>query len=216
MVVAALQTNGAEIGKHHRGIIGVAFHHAFGHPAVAVQPADDLDRRFGKPAGHLVQDIHSALGRVPRFLAAAVHYLLKELLMQGVHRFLILCVDKGQRFAAVIAEFLLDDKGGGHLIALVKVAVHNKAVQLRPQRNGLDKRRGDDVKHGIGEYFLPLVLLFQVLIDGGQVHPQPNVGLIIAAVRVDNARNVVQGIQLPQQAPVPAVSSAAFILLCHS
>ena len=135
--------------------------------------------------------------------------------MQGVQRFAVLGMDKGQRFAAVITELLFDDKGSGHFIALVKVAVGDKAVQLRPQRNGLNKRRSDDMEHGIGEKLLPLVFPLQILIDRGQVHPQPNVGLVIAAVRVNNARNVVQGIQLPQQASVLAVSSAAFILLCH-
>ena len=213
MVVTALEPDGAEVGKHHRGIIRVAFHHAFGHPAVTVQPADELDGGFGKPAGQLVQDIHGLLGGIAGILAAAVADLFEELLVQGIHRLLILGVDKGQRLAAVIAEFLFDDEGGRHLVALVKVAVGDKAVQLGTQGDGLDERRGDDMEHGVGEQFLPLVFLLEVFVDGGQIHPQADVCLIIAAVGVNDTRNIVQGIQLPQQPAVPAVAPAALILL---
>ena len=122
-------------------------------------------------------------------------------------------MDKGQRLAAVIAEFLFDDKGGRHLVALVKVAVGDKAVQLGAQGDGLDERRGDDVEHGVGEQFFSLVFLLEVFVDRGQIHPQADVCLIIAAVGVNDTRNIVQGIQLPQQPAVPAVAPAALILL---
>ena len=125
----------------------------------------------------------------------------------------VLAVEEGQRLGALVGELLFHHEGGGHLVALVEIAVHDEAVQLRPQGDGLDEGGHHDVEHGVGELGLGLVDLGQILVHGRQIHPQGDVRLVVAAVGIENAGDKVQGIQLPQQAAVPPVAPTLFLFI---
>ena len=133
--------------------------------------------------------------------------------MHVLHGEVLLAVEEGQRLRALVGELLLHHEGGGHLVALIEVAVDDEAVQLGPQGDGLEKGRHDEMEHGVGEVRLRLVFFDEVGVDGGQVDTLGDVRLVIAAVGVDDAGDEVQGIQLPQQTAVLPVAPAAFVLL---
>ena len=120
-------------------------------------------------------------------------------------------VQEGQSLGALVGELLFHHEGGGYLVALVEIAVDNEAVQLRPQGDGFKEGRHHNVKHGVGKLRLRLVALCQVFVHGRQIHPQRDVGLIVAAVGIDDAGDKMQRIQFPQQPSIFAVAPALFL-----
>ena len=67
------------------------------------------------------------------------------------------------------------------------------------------------MEHGVGEVRLRPVFLRQIGVHGGQINAPGDIRLVIAAVGVDDARDEVQRIQLPQQAAILAVTPALFL-----
>ena len=168
MVIAALQLDGAKVGQGNGAVVGVGSHHVGGHPAVLIQPHDELDGGLAQPPGQLVENIHILGGGVGLFAAAGLH-LRADILVHVLHGEVLLAVEEGQRLRALVGELLLHHEGGGHLVALIEVAVDDEAVQLGPQGDGLEKGRHDEMEHGVGEVRLRLILFGKVGVDGRQV-----------------------------------------------
>ena len=211
MVIAALELDRAQIGDNHRAVIRVSGDQVGGHPAVPVQEHQKPHDGFAHPTGHLVEHIHARGGGI-HLLGAALLHLGADVPMHVLHGELILAVEEGQRLRTLVGELLFHHEGGGHLVALIEVAVDDEAVQLGPQGDGLEQGGHHQVEHGVGEVRLRLVLLGQVCVHGRQVHLDGDVCLVVAAVGIDDAGDEVERIQLPQQTAVPAVAPAS--LLC--
>ena len=129
-------------------------------------------------------------------------------------------VQESQRLGALVGELLFHHERGGHLVALVEIAVDDEAVQLGPLGDGAQQRRHHQVEHGVGEVRLRFVLLRQIGVDGRQVDALGDIRLVVAAVGIDDAGDEVQGIQLPQQPAVPPIAPPSLIglhmfLLCN-
>ena len=109
MVIAGMELNGAQIGQHHRGVIGIGGNHVLGHPAVAVQEprarADQLQKRVRR----FLDDVHSGSRRI-LFLTAAQGNLAENLIMDGVNGITLFGMNKRQRLTAVVRENLLHRK----------------------------------------------------------------------------------------------------------
>ena len=127
----------------------------------------------------------------------------------------VLPVQNGQRLGARVGELLFHDERGGDLVALVEVGIHDEAVHLRAQRDRLEQGGHDEMEHRIGEVLLRLVLPGEIFVHGRQVDAQRDIRLVVAAVGVDDAGDIVQRVQLTQQDSVAAVAAAAFVLI-HS
>ena len=211
VVIAALELDGAQIGQHHGAVIGVGGHHVFGYPAVLVQKHDEFDGGFAQPAGQLIENVHVLRGGIHLF-AAALLYLRADVLMYVLHGKVLLAVQESQRLCALVGELLFHHESGRYLVALIEIAVDDETVQLRPQRDGFQQRRHDQVEHGVRKARFRLILPGQIRIDRGQVDALGDVRLVIAAVGIDNAGDEVEGIQFTQQPSVPAVASSAFFL----
>lgn len=119
--------------------------------------------------GHLIEHIHARGGGI-HLLAAALRHLPADVVVYLRHRVRLLSVQEGQRLRALVGKLLLHHERGGYLVPLIEIAVHDKAVQLRPQGDGFLQRRHHDVEHGVGKVLLLLVLPGQIRVHGGQIH----------------------------------------------
>ena len=133
MVVAAAQTDGAEVGEEHRGIVRIGSDEEIWTPAVAVEPADEADRRLGEKARQLVENIHAVVRGVQLLLMARGVDAAADLLVNGVHGVGRRSVKQGDRLLAAVGKFLLDDKARRDLVALVVIFVRVEAVELGAQ-----------------------------------------------------------------------------------
>ena len=176
-----------------------------------IQPHDELHRGLAQPAGQLVEDVHVLRGGIHLFGAAVLH-LPADVLVDVGQGVVLPAVQESQRLGALVGELLFHHEGGGHLVALIEVAVDDEAVQLGPQGDGLEQGGHHQVEHGVGEVRLRLVFPGQVCVHGRQVHLDGDIRLVVAAVGIDDAGDEVERIQLPQQAAIPAVAPA--LLLC--
>ena len=123
----------------------------------------------------------------------------------------LLAAHDGQRLGALVGELLFHHKRGGDIVSLIEIAVGNEAVQLGTQHDRLQQCRHHQMEHGVGKFRLLLVLLGQIGVHGRQVDAQGDIGLVVAAVGVDDARDVVEGVQLPQEPSVLPVTTAFFL-----
>ena len=137
--------------------------------------------------------------------------------MDGIHCVAFLGAHKGQRLRAVVGELLFYYKGGRNIIALIHVAVGDEAVHLGPQGQRFYQRGHNYMKHGVGQIGLAFVLLGDIGIDGRKVDALGDVGFVIAAIGINQGRDIVHGIQLAHEPPVLAISKPPFVLLgqCH-
>ena len=117
-----------------------------------------------------------------------------------------------QQQDGLIGKLLLDDEGHRDLVALVEVLVGDKAVHLRPQRDRLDERGHDQMEHRIGEFRFCFVLFLEIRVHIGEVDRLADVGLIVAAVRVDQRRNEVHPVEITEQHTIFPVAPATFFL----
>ena len=218
MVVSALQLDGAEVGDDHGIVVGVGGDNVRRHPAVLVQPHEDADGGLADKPGDLVQIVHDTGGGV-HLLAAALHHLPADILVNILQRVLLPAVQHCQRLCALVGKLLFHHERRGYLVPLVEIAVHNEPVQLGAQHDGLFQRRHHHMEHGVGEIRLRRVLLGEIFVHGGQIHLHGDVRLVVAPVGVNNAGDEVQGIQLPQQPSIlpvapPFLVGLHIFLLC--
>ena len=137
---------------------------------------------------------------------------MAQILMDGIDVGLVLRVDDGQRLRRLIRKLFFDDEGHGELVALIEILVGNETVHLRAQRDRLDESCHDNMEHGVGELCLQLVFLFEIRVHIGEVDRFSDIGLVVAAVRVDQRRNKVHTVQIAQQHTVLPVAPATFFL----
>ena len=112
--------------------------------------------------------------------------------MYILHGKVLLAVQEGQRLRALVGELLFHHESGRYLVALIEIAVDDETVQLRPQRDGFQQCRHDQVEHGVRKVRFRLILPGQIRIDRGQVNALGDVRLVIAAVGIDNAGDEVE------------------------
>ena len=210
VVIAALELDGAQIGDDHGAVIGVRGDDVRRHPTVLIQPHEEVDGGLADEAGDPVEDIHGPSGGV-YLVRPALRHLTADVVVDVGECVLVLAVQEGQRLGTLIGELLLHHEGGGYLVALIEVAVDDEAVQLGAQGDGFHQGCQHQVEHGIGKLRLRLILLGDIGVHVGQVDALGDVGLIVASVGVEDAGDVVQGVQLPHQAAVLAVAPALFL-----
>ena len=122
------------------------------------------------------------------------------------------CVDHGQRLAGIVGKELFHHEGRGDLPALVKVFVGDKAVELGPQGHGLDQSRQDHMEQGVGKIRGLGVFLRQKGVYRPQIDVLRDIGLVVAAVGIDQRCDEVHPVQIPDERPVLPVAKAAFFL----
>ena len=182
---------------------------------MAVEPADEADRRLGEKARQLVENIHAVVRGVQLLLMARGVDAAADLLVNGVHGVGRRSVKQGDRLLAAVGKFLLDDKARRDLVALVIILVRVEAVELGAQGDGLDQRCHDDVEEGVLELDALDVLFRKVGLDGLQIDALGDVGFVVGAVGVDDAHDKVQGVGLAQEHRVSAVAPASLRSLAH-
>ena len=123
----------------------------------------------------------------------------------------LLGVEEGQGFLAGIGEDFLHHKGRGNLVSLICILVGDEPVELGAQDNGLQQRCHHQVEHGILEWGIAGIFLGQERVDVGEVYRLGDVGLVVAAVGIDEGRNKVHGIEIPQQIAVLPVTKPALL-----
>ena len=212
MMIAAVELNGAKIGDHTRRIIRVCLNDAGGYPAVDIQTRQDPDQELAKEARHMVEEIHVVGRGIDLMDILAVKDLMAQILVDGLDVGFVLRVNNGQRLRRLVRKLLLYNEGHGYLIALIEVLVGNEPVHLRAQRDRLDESCHDNMEHGVGELCLRLVFLFEIRVHIGEVDRFSDIGLVVAAVRVDQRRNKVHTVQIAQQHTVLPVAPATFFL----
>ena len=158
------------------------------------------------------EKVHAVCRRVDLMYVLAVQDLMAKILVDGIDIGVVLCVDDGERLGGLIGKLLLDDEGHRDLVALVEVLVGDKAVHLRPQRDRLDERGHDQMEHRIGEFRFCFILFLEIRVHIGEVDRLADVGLIVAAVRVDQRRNEVHPVEITEQHTIFPVAPATFFL----
>ena len=68
------------------------------------------------------------------------------------------------------------------------------------------------MEHGVGELCLRLVFLFEIRVHIGEVDRFSDIGLVVAAVRVDQRRNEVHPVEITEQHTIFPVAPATFFL----
>lgn len=212
MMITAVKLDRTKIGDHARRIIRVCLNDARGNPAVDIQTRQNPDQELAEEARHMVEEIHVAGRGINLMHILAVKDLMTKILMNGFDIGLVLRVNNGQCLRSFVRKLLFDDKRHRHFIALIEVLVGNEPVHLWPKRDRFDKPRYDDMEHGVGELCLRLVFLFEKRVHIGEVNRLSDIGLIVAAVRVNQRRDKVHAVQIAQQHAVLPVAPATFSL----
>ena len=211
-MIAAVELDGAKVRDDAGRIVRVGLNDARRDPAVDIQPRQDPDQELAEPARHVVEKVHAVCRRVDLMYVLAVQDLMAKILVDGIDVGVVLRVDDGERLGGLIGKLLLDDEGHRDLVALVEVLVGDEAVHLRPQRDRLDERGHDQMEHRIGEFRFCFILFLEIRVHIGEVDRLADVGLIVAAVRVDQRRNEVHPVEITEQHTIFPVAPATFFL----
>ena len=150
--------------------------------------------------------MESGLLSPPGALAAPVGDLADDLVVDAVQAVLGRGVDEGQALLRRVGELLFDDEGGGDLVALIGVPVGDEAVQLGAQGDGLQRRRHQKLEQAVVIVRVFPVLFRQEGVDVAQVDALGDERLVVRAVGVNDGRDEMQPVQVPQQFPVLAVA----------
>ena len=155
------------------------------------------------------EKVHAVCRRVDLMYVLAVQDLMAKILVDGIDVGVVLRVDDGERLGGLIGKLLLDDEGHRDLVALVEVGIHDEAVHLRAERDRLDERGDDDVEHRVGEVGMLRILLLQICVHIGQIDRLGEIGLVVAAVWIDDGRNKMHAVQIAQQHAILPIAEAA-------
>ena len=206
MVIAALQTDGAQIADKDRGIVGVRGDDPLGDPAVPVQEEQGVHHQPQNGPGEPHQFVHHAGGGILHIGAAALVNGLHQVLMVAVQGGILIKILEGQPLFGSVLEFFLDHEGHGDVLPLVDPVVGDESVHLWPQDEGLANGGADQVEIGILVLSPPGIFLGQIGIQRAQIDVYVDVSLVIGPVRIQMGGKLGHSWQLPQPPAIPPVS----------
>ena len=209
VMVAAVELDRAKVRDDNRAVVGICLDDRCGDPTMNVQPREQPDDELSEKARHAVKDIHEVRRGVGLRHVLAVHDLVPEVFVDGIKRRFILAAHDGERLGRFVRKLLFDHERRGHAVSLIEVLIRDKAVHLRAERNRLDERGNDDVEHCVGEVGMLRVFLLQICVHIGQIDRLGEIGLVVAAVGIDDWRNKMHAVQIAQQHAILPIAEAA-------
>ena len=174
-----------------------------------IESREKPDDEFAKEARHAVKDIHEVRRGVGLRHVLAVHDLVPEIFMDGIQGRVVLAAHNGEGFGRFVGELLFDHERRGHAVSLIEVLIRDEAVHLRAERDRLDERGDNDVEHRVGEVRVLRVFLLQICVHIGQIDRLGEIGLVVAAVWIDDGRNKMHAVQIAQQHAILPIAEAA-------
>ena len=208
-MVAAVELDRAKVRDDNRAVIGVGFDNRCGDPAVDIESREKPDDEFAKETRHAVKDVHEIRRGIRLCHVLAVHDLVPEVFVDGIKRRFILAAHDGERLGRFVRKLLFDHERRRHAVSLVEVLVGDEAVHLRAERDRLDECGDDDVEHRVGEVGMLRILLLQIRVHIGQIDRLGEIGLVVAAVGIDDWRNKMHTIEIAQQHAILPIAEAA-------
>ena len=174
-----------------------------------IESREKPDDEFAKEARHAVKDVHEVCRGVGLRHVLAVHDLVPEVFVDGIQGRVVLAAHDGERLCRFVRKLLFDHERRGHAVSLIEVLIRDKAVHLRAERDRLDERGDNDVEHRVGEVGMLRILLLQICVHIGQIDRLGEIGLVVAAVGIDDGRNKMHAVQIAQQHAILPIAEAA-------
>ena len=206
VVVAAFQTDGAQIGQENGRMVRIGANQALRCPPTLVQPEHDAGNGVDGPLGQLGHDIHGTGGGVGHVLPLGIVDNMHDFLMVGIHGILGVKLKVCQCFFCFVAEPLFYGEGDGNVVSLVQAAVADKPIHSGPQDKGLSHCTANHVEEGEFVISPALVFLFQIRFQGAIVQIKADVGLVVGSVWHYAGHDAIHGWNIFQPNCIKTVS----------